>query len=122
MKKTLLPELEDAESRRAIAEVIIELLQRWELHEINQACLLGLPSIVELREGKLLMADKNVMQRVGHLLAIHRALQKKFPNQPLQRDHWVLTPNASLNNDIPLSVMLDKGLDGILLVRELVEL
>ena len=121
MTKTLLPELHDKEARQAIAESVLSLLQRWNLHEINQSELLGLPSIVEVYQRKLQTANAETMTRIGHILAIDRALQKRFPHEPARRDQWIFSPNMSLNDETPLSTMLKSGLPGILLVRNLIE-
>ena len=40
MSETLLPELNDPEALKALAEVVAALLDQWRVHEVNQAALL----------------------------------------------------------------------------------
>lgn len=120
MKETLLPELTDPEARTAVAEALGALFQRWGIHEVNQAQLLALTSVMDLK-GKILEANSVTMERAGHILAIDRALRKRYPYQSMQRDQWIFTTNEKLDHLTPLSVMLKKGLPGIKVIRELVE-
>lgn len=121
MKKSLLPELHEPEARAAVAEVLKALFDRWQLHEVNQAQLLGLSSGIELKQ-KIIQANTETMERAGNLLAIDRALLKRFPNQPERHDRWVFTANDHLDGLTPLSIMLENGLRGILSIRALAEL
>lgn len=121
MTDTLLPQLEDPEAREAVAEALMALFARWDLHEVNQAQLLGLSSVYELKR-KMVEASSDTMERAGYLLAVDRALLKQFPAQPGKRDRWIFTRNAKLGGLTPLAVMLEQGVPGIILVKELVEL
>jgi len=121
MVESLIPQLDSTEAREAVAQAVIALFARWQLHEVNQAQLLGLSSGFNLKS-KITEGDTNTMERVGCLLAIDRALKKHFPSQPATRDRWIFTGNSQLNGVTPLSVMLDKGLPGIVLVKELAQL
>ena len=118
---TLVPELRDPEARQALAEVILALFKRWELHEFNQALLLGLAEMTKLRQGEPLPDDVAVLARVGHLLAIDRALLKLYPYQPDMRDRWISSPQPRLGGRAPLELMLVGGLRAIKAVRALVE-
>lgn len=119
--ETLVPELREPEARQALAEVILAQFERWDLHEINQSVLLGLAEITELRQGKPLPDDPIVLERVGHLLAIDRALSKLFPYQPNSRDRWISSPQPRLGGRAPLELMLVGGLQAIKEVRAMVE-
>ena len=121
MKETLLPELQEPEARAAVAEALMALFERWQLHEVNQAQLLGLSSAVELKQ-KIIQADSDTMERVGYLLTIDRALLKRFPYQPEQRDLWIFATSDHLNGLTPLSIMLENGLQGIMSISDLAEL
>jgi hypothetical protein len=120
MTDTLLPQLEDPEAREAVAEALMALFTRWGLHEVNQAQLLGLASVYELKR-KIVTADSNTMERAGYLLAVDRALLKQFPLQSGKRDRWIFTGNARLGGLTPFAVMLEKGVPGIVLIKNLVE-
>lgn len=120
MAETLLPQLEDPEARKAVAEALMVLFARWGLHEVNQAQLLDLPSVYELKR-KIVDAGSDTMERAGYLLAVDRALLKQFPSQPGKRDRWIFSGNAQLGGLTPLAVMLEKGVPGIILIKKLVE-
>lgn len=121
VQDTLLPYLKDRESLTAVAEALIALFERWGVHEINQAELLGLSNGAMLEKGQPLPEDKTVLQRAGHLLAIDRELGKLYPYRVTLRDSWVLQKDAAFNNKSALEVMLVEGLEGILKVRAVLE-
>jgi hypothetical protein len=124
MRETLFPQLQDPEARKAVAEVLIALFDRWQLHELNQAQLLGLDSIYSLRRDKMLPNTPAVLERAGHLLAIDRALLKQYPYRSGYRDRWVTIPSEpsdSFGGESPLQVMLTRGIEGIREVQEYLE-
>ena len=119
MQDTLLPQLEDPEARKAVAEAVLALFNRWNLHEVNQARLLGIPTVIELKR-KIVDADTDTMERIGYLLAIDRALLKHYPLESRERDRWIFTANEHLHGLTPLSVMLEKGIAGLVVVKALI--
>jgi hypothetical protein len=120
MKKTLLPQLQEPEARTAVAEALTALFERWQLHEVNQAQLLGLTSVLQLKQ-KIIQADSQTMERAGHLLGLDRALNKRYSMDPERGDRWIFTPNDYLNGFTPLSIMLENGLLGIASIRTVAE-
>jgi len=120
--ETLLTQLESRESRQAMAEVVLALFERWELHAVNQAELLGCATVKPIMQQKILPQDAGMLQRVGHLLAIGRALKALYPYAPAERDQWVRRAHEKLGGNTPLEVMLSDGLSGIRRVRDLVEM
>jgi len=121
MRETLLPQLQDPEARKAVAEVLIALFDRWKLHELNQAQLLGLDTISTLRKDKIFPDIPTVLERTGRLLAIDRALLKQYPYRSGYRDRWVTVPSDSFGGESPLQVMLTRGMEGIREVQEYLE-
>jgi hypothetical protein len=121
MPKTLVPELTDPESRKALAEAVTAVLRRWGLTPTDQSTLLGLKQPRELEPEEALPEDPALMERVGHLLAIERALRRLYPYQERQRDRWITTPEPRLARKAPLEAMLARGIEGIRTVRELLE-
>jgi len=121
MHETLIPQITDPDARKAIYEALVALFDRWHVHVLNQVQLLGLADAVSLLEKKELPHDPVVLERVGHLLAIDRALLKLHPYSETFRDRWIDRPEPAFDGKSPLEVMLANGSDGIMKVRELVE-
>ena len=121
MTDTLLPQLKDPEARAALVEAIFALFERWHVHELNQARLLGVDSVSEIKRNKFPDDASQVLENIGQLLAIDRALFKFFPYEPTARDQWVFVPQSKLGNETPFAIMLEQGLEGIRKVRELLE-
>lgn len=119
--KTWLPEVRDPETRRALAESLVDLFRRWQLREADQAALLGLEDVTSLTLGAPLPDTPEALERAGHLLAIGRALKRRYPYQPLLRDRWINEPQAVFMFESPLDIMLSKGGEGIRLVRASLE-
>ena len=120
MTETLVTELRTPEARTALAEALLALFKQWGIHDINQLELLGVQELNKLQYGVPLPDDTDVLERAGQLLAIERALSKRYPYQPSRRNDWVLTENPMLNAVPPINIMLE-GLDGIKKVRELID-
>jgi hypothetical protein len=121
MQKTWLPEVKDAETRRALAVAVLALFASWQLHEVNQAALLGMRDISGLRSGDPLPVETAVLERAGHLLAIGRALGKAYPKRHSQRTHWVSSPHKKLFGATPLQYMLAGDVETIRQIRALAE-
>lgn len=119
MTETLLPQLETPEARRAVAEAVLALLQRWGLHEAKQAELLGVRDIAMVVEGGLPPGDDLMLERAGHLLAIGRILTRLYADE-VAADWWVTSPCDAFGGFAPITLMV-QGLDGIKRVRAYLE-
>jgi hypothetical protein len=120
-RKTLVPELRDMESRKALAEAVNGLLERWGLNPADRSALLAMKARGEPARDEPLPDDPAVLERAGHLLAIERALRRLYPYQPQLRDRWVSTAAPGLRGRPPIEVMLAGGVEGIRTVREVAE-
>jgi len=118
---TLLPGLHDFESRIVLSKVLAAQFVRWGVHPHIQSLLLGLDGSMADALNQPLPDDPAVLERAGHLLAIDRALAKRYPYQPTKRDHWLSLPLTLLNDKTPLEFMIKGGLRAIKEVRELAE-
>jgi hypothetical protein len=118
MTRTLLPEIHTPETLAALADAVLAVLGDWGVAPAKQVELLGLaaPQI----PGQPLPDDPGVLERAGHLLAIERALKKRYPDDPAARHAWLMLPENGLGAQPPLRVMLD-GLEGIRRARSLLE-
>jgi len=120
MAETYLSGMHTEEGRRAIAEALLAMFRRWELEQSDQAKLLGMDELESLWQGAALPNETGVLERAGLLLAIDRALQKQFAEQPLMQERWVSFPNIWLKGRTPLEIML-KGMEGLREVHDLFE-
>lgn len=121
MSETLIPQLRDPETLQALTESVREVFEQWGIHEANAAALLDLPNVGLLRDNTPLPADEGVLERVGHLMAIHRKLNHMYPDQPERWQRWITTSWAGLGDRSPLQLMLGGELEGIRRVRDFIE-
>lgn len=121
MPETWLHLLQDPVARRVVIDATGALFKRWRLHPVNQAELLGLSDMSELEHYTSAAMEPQVFERIGHLLAIDRALQMLYPYQAKLRDQWVWQTQAQLDKQTPMALMLREGMDGIKLIRHILE-
>lgn len=118
---------QDEGTRRDLARVVSALLERWKLDGISQLQLLGLSPesrklLPRYRAGeRALPAQRDILDRAGYLLGIHKGLRFLFPEDDTLRYGWVQRRNAALEHATPLDVMLRDGLLGIARVARLVD-
>lgn len=121
MGDSLLSGLHLPEARKALAEVIVELLTGWKATPGEQAELLGVADIAPYHLGEPLPDDPPVLERAGELLAVERALRRFFAEQPELRGEWMRLPNPLLADKSPLAVILQDP-EGAGKVRRLLEM
>lgn len=114
--------LESRTGRVALAKQVTQLFDLWELSTVDQAALLGLSpdsrsALSRYRKGEPLAGNRDMLERVGHLLAIHKALRIIFPHNRDLVYRWVSTTNRRFGGRQPLEVMRDQGYLGIVAVR-----
>ena len=112
-------DLEDNETRKKLASMLMKLFDHWELNQKAQSNLLG---ISELSRGTLdkyrkginpLPKSRDMLDRAGYLLAIHKALRLLYPKNPTVRYAWVNCSNRTFDNFTPLEVMQSQGVLGM---------
>ena len=110
-------DIHSEESRKAAATMIINLFELWQLDTTTQLNLLGLSpkSCAELdkyRTGTPLPNNRNILDRVGWLLACHKTLGLLYPGNTDLRYQWISKYNDAFANH-PIEVMTEQGLIGI---------
>ena len=109
----------DAEtSRSEIAKLVIRLFGRWKLSAADQLDLLGLSPrsrsmLARYAKGEALPLNRDMIDRAGWLLAIHKALRLLYPQNEDIRYSWVTRRNTAFDNLTPIAVMKEQGLIGI---------
>lgn len=116
------PNLESRPARVALARQVMKLFELWELSTMDQAALLGLSpdsrsALSRYRKGEPLAPSRDLLERAGHLLAIHKALRIAFPHNRDLVYRWVRAPNRRFGGRSPLDVMREQGYLGIVAVR-----
>jgi hypothetical protein len=114
-------DLQGRDGRRRLARLVLALFDRWELSTAEQAALLGLSpdnraTIARYRRGEPLGESRDLIERAGHLLGIHKSLRILFPHDRDLAYRWVKAPNRRLGAP-PLEIMIARGFEGLLAVR-----
>ena len=111
-----------SEDRGALARMVMKLLEHWQLSTEDQAALLGLAAssraaLGRYRRGEAIGTSRDQLERVGHLLGIHKSLRLLFPQNPDLAYRWMTTRNRAFDNRTPVEVIKDQGFAGLLIVR-----
>jgi len=115
---------EDLSSRAArerLARVITRLFDLWNLSAVEQAALLGLSSdnrstLARYRRGEPLADNRDLLDRVGHLLGIHKSLRILFPHDRDLAYRWMTAANRRMGAR-PMDIVLERGFEGLLALR-----
>lgn len=115
----------DAEIRQdpgALARMVMTLFDHWQLPTEDQAALLGLApgnraALARYRKGEAIGTSRDQLERVGHLLGIHKNLRLLFPQNRELAYRWMTTPNRAFDNCSPVQVIREWGFAGLLAVR-----
>jgi hypothetical protein len=113
--------LQAREGRRRLARMVLALFDHWQLSSAEQAALLGLSpdnraTIARYRRGEPFGESRDLIERAGHLLGIHKSLRILFPHDRDLAYGWVKAPNRRLGAR-PLEIMIARGFEGLLAVR-----
>lgn len=118
-------DLASEEERVGQAKLMMRLFELWRLDTSTQLQLLGLSStsralLSRYRKDTALPATRDVQDRVGWLLAIHKALGLLYPLNDSLRYGWVKQRNQAFTSHTtpaetltPLEYMLADGLIGL---------
>ena len=111
-----------AEDRGALARLVMRLLEHWQLSTEDQAALLGLATgnraaLGRYRRGEAIGSSRDQLERVGHLLGIHKSLRLLFPQNPDLAYRWMTTRNRAFDNRTPVEAIKEQGFAGLLIVR-----
>ena len=110
--------LENSDARRKLAQMVTRLFELWDLPSADQLELLGLSrtsraQISKYRKGGALPSSRDMLDRIGWLLSIHKSLRLLYPRNENIRYTWVKRRNKILDDQRPLDIMKYQGLIGI---------
>jgi hypothetical protein len=117
-----LAEAHSTPDRGAIAKMLMQMFEHWQISTEDQLDLLGLAldnrsALTRYRKGAPIASGRDARERAGHLLAIHKNLRLLFP---LNRDlayRWMRTRNKAFEGRTPVEVVREFGFAGLLMVR-----
>jgi len=110
--------IENSDARRKLARMVTRLFELWELPSADQLELLGLSrtsraQLSKYRKGGALPSSRDMLDRIGWLLSIHKSLRLLYPRNENIRYTWVKRRNQILDDQWPLDIMKHQGLIGI---------
>jgi hypothetical protein len=109
------------EARSRLAAMVAALLEHWNLTSAEQAAVLGLATgsrstLGRYRSGEPLADNRDLLDRAGHLLVIHKSLRILFPHDRDLAYRWMTQPNRRLRAR-PVDVVVEHGFEGLLALR-----
>jgi len=126
----------DSQSRRGWVESVsrlsgpvqffLTLIECWHLKdEPRRGQLLGygtedMEDFQALAEGRHRLSGRDLEDRIAHLFEIRRILSSLFRDIDVENE-WLRESNSLLDNETPLSLMLEGSMENLLLIREYVE-
>lgn len=101
--------------------MVTKLLEHWKLTAPEQSALLGLSTgsrstLARYREGEPLADSRDLLDRAGHLLGIHKSLRILFPYDRDLAYGWMTQFNRRLGAR-PVDLITERGFEGLLAVR-----
>lgn len=122
MSSVIRHEAPGTEDRGALARMVMQLFEHWQLSTEDQAALLGIAAgnraaLARYRKGEPIGTSRDQYERVGHLLGIHKSLRLLFPQNRELAYRWMTTRNRAFDNLTPVEVIREWGFAGLLMVR-----
>ena len=111
-------DVESSEARKKLARMVTRLFELWKLTTADQLELLGLSrtsraQISRYRNGGAVPSSRDMLDRIGWLLSIHKSLRLLYPRNEDIRYTWIMRRNRILEDQRPLDIMKSQGLIGI---------
>jgi len=108
-------------SRARLAAMVMKLLELWQLPTDAQSAVLGLSpdsrtALSRYRKGAPLADNRDLLDRAGHLLGIHKSLRIIFPHDPDLAYRWMTQLNRRFGAR-PVDVVVEHGFEGLLAIR-----
>lgn len=126
MSQTLKPIARDPVQVSALLRIVFRLMHAWGLDTRQQAALMGVRSSSTIYRWKNRGAKRlriETLERIHHLLVIHKQLRLLFYHNPGLARAWVSTPNKAscFGGKRPIDIMLRGKISDFELVRGYLE-
>ncbi len=104
------------------ARMVMTLFTHWQLSTEDQLALLGLSTanrgaLTRYRKGEPLAPNRDLLERAGILLGIHKSLRLLFPHNRELVYAWMTRPNRAFEGMSPAETIKQWGFTGLLMVR-----
>ena len=106
-----------------ITKTVMKVLDAWNLTTEQTVQVLGLPEQTKKRQldkyRSLKAFPKNdlTIRRLSHIVGISDALRTTFPRNINMAEKWMKTEHRRFNNNTPLHIILEEGVNGLCKVR-----
>ena len=103
---------------------IMGILDGWGMSAAEIISLLALPektptrALRRYRENTPFPVTAEVEERIEHILGITDALRTSYPHNPQMGKMWIRQRSKKLKNQIPLQIIIENGLAGIIEIRK----
>jgi len=108
--------------RSELAKMVMVLFDHWRLSTEDQLALLGLSTtnrgvLTRYRKGDPLAPNRDLLERVGIMLGIHKSLRLLFPHNRELAYAWMSQRNKAFDGMPPVESIKRWGFTGLLMVR-----
>jgi len=108
--------------RSELAKMVMKLFEHWQLSTEDQLALLGLSTtnrgaLTRYRKGEPLASNRDLLERAGILLGIHKSLRLLFPHNRDLAYTWMTQRNRAFDGMTPVESITQWGFTGLLMVR-----
>jgi len=106
-----------------ITNTVMKVLDSWNLTTEQTVQILGLSNQTKKRQLdkyrtlKAFPKEELIVKRLSHVVGISDALRTTFPRNVNMSEKWMKTQHRRFNNETPLSIILEQGIDGLCRVR-----
>ncbi len=108
--------------RSELAKMVMKLFAHWNLSTEDQLALLGLSTnnraaLTRYRKGAPLAQSRDLMDRVGILMGIHKSLRFLFPRNRDLAYAWMTQRNKVFEGMTPTETIKEWGFRGLFMIR-----
>lgn len=111
----------------ALTVNIMAILDSWGMSASEIISTLSLPdktpsrALRRYRENTAFPFSGEVEERIDHILGIVDALRTSYPHNPNMAKMWIRQKSTKLNNQVPLQIIIEGGLEGLVGIRKHVD-
>lgn len=103
---------------------IMEILDGWGMTSEEIISAIALPektptrALRRYRDNTAFPVSEKSEERISHIIGITDALRTSYPHNPNMGKMWIRQRSKKLNNQIPLQIIIENGLEGIVEIRK----